>query len=126
MDDVKKLLLSTVWLSLGIAPLDGAVHLDINRILASLSPEEARKMRRKFRKMWRRYAKHDMKASKGRKAGVIAMYGMQQHHDAADVVLGPSPPSRRQKINRKRRVAGGIIQEFVFGDALRKNSESKV
>lgn len=40
----------------GIAPIDDPHH-DFNRILAGLTPEEARRAKRKFRKLWRRLAR---------------------------------------------------------------------
>lgn len=114
MNEVNKLLMSTMWLTLGIAPLE-KTQLDVNRMLASLPPEEARVMRRKFRKLWRRYAKLDMKTAKRavQRNAVINSMGLKVDHP--DFGSVPQVPTRRQKLNRKRRVANGLQREILNG-----------
>lgn len=61
-------------LDAGLAPHDPGMYankdpvLEIHRILASLPPEEKKKLIRKFRKMWRKaYKIQDMTWRKGKK-----------------------------------------------------------
>lgn len=112
MNDVNKLLMSTMWLTLGIAPLEN-VRLDVNKMLSSLSHEEARIMRRKFRKLWRRYAKLDIKAAKrtAEKSSIVNYMGLKADQHA--IGLAPQSPTRKQKLNRKRRVAAGLESEIL-------------
>jgi hypothetical protein len=56
-DQLTKLKIQIEFLNQGIVPVgeEGApAWYDINRILADLPSEEARRMKRKFRKLWRR------------------------------------------------------------------------
>ena len=73
----------------GIVPLE-KTHHDFNRILASLPPEEARAMKRKFRKLWRKVAK--AKPTKNSRLKRIT------------TGLGTANPTRSQKNNRKHAV----------------------
>lgn len=60
-NDIERFLKQCVAFNNGIAPLDdvwSASH-DYNRILASMPPEEAKKMKRKFRKLWRKLAPNE-------------------------------------------------------------------
>lgn len=54
--DVELFLRQCVALNNGIAPFedDWSSSLDYNRVLASLPKDEATKMKRKFRKLWRK------------------------------------------------------------------------
>lgn len=59
IDPIQKLKLQIEFMNTGIVPLSwnnnssAFPYFDINRILAGLPPEEARAMKRKFRKLWR-------------------------------------------------------------------------
>lgn len=53
---IRKIVEDAVFMSAGIAPIASSTD-DANRSLASLPLGEARAMRRKFRKMWRKAAK---------------------------------------------------------------------
>lgn len=47
-------LVDGMMLEMGVVPIRaGDIDRDVNRALASLSPEEARRMRRRWRKLWR-------------------------------------------------------------------------
>ena len=65
----------------GVAPIEDFGH-DFNRILASHPPEEARRLKRKFRKLWRTAAKKEK--GHARRCG-----------------LGAEEPTKSQKRNRK-------------------------
>ena len=98
MDPLRKIISDSVYHSLGIVPIEWAGH-DINKVLASLPPDEARKMRRKFRKLWRKFAK---KPAKGRSHKYIEQLG-----------LGAPEPTRRQKTSRKQEVGFRVILDVV-------------
>ena len=73
----------------GIVPLE-KLHHDFNRILASLPEEEARVMKRKFRKLWRKVAMKKNTAHSRLKRTTTG--------------LGNPKPTRSQKNNRKHAV----------------------
>jgi hypothetical protein len=97
MDIVKKLMRDTVIAEAGIIPIR-ATPIDMNREMASLTPEEQRVAKRKFRKMWRRAAKRAMReARNGRDAGRVADRLGFAH-------CGGVAPTKRQQLNRKSAV----------------------
>ena len=51
--DVDRALISSVMFQLGILPME-RTDLDMRRALTQLQPEEARTLKRKFRKLWRK------------------------------------------------------------------------
>ena len=52
---VEDIFLRISMLEAGLVPLTGAnLNYDVNKALADLPPDEARKMKRKFRKLWRK------------------------------------------------------------------------
>ncbi len=53
MDPVRRFLAHLAMFEEGLVPYE-VFYSDINRSLSSVSPEDARKMRRKFRKIWRK------------------------------------------------------------------------
>lgn len=97
MDPLRKIFIETAYHTLGIVPI-GWTGNDINKVLAALPPDEARVMRRKFRKMWRKAAKN---ARKGRSKAV------------AQMGLGETQPTRRHKTVRKQEVSVRIIMDYV-------------
>lgn len=83
-----------------LAPTSAEAWHDMNRILESMPPEEARIAKRKFRKLWRAAAKAELRNKKvkrncGRKT-------------AASLGLGVVEPKRSHKNMRKWRVAREI------------------
>ena len=94
----------------GIAPLGNVMAHDMNRVLSTISPEEARVMKRKFRKLWRKIAKERIRQSPGESMGKSMVMRSLGFHPQADSV---SPPSRRQKLNRKLAVSEYIHKTMV-------------
>lgn len=93
-DFTRDLMLTVVYNEAGIVRIDSTVH-DVNRKLASLPPEEALKMKRKFRKMWRAALKREL--AKAKKAS---------DHIALMRRAGKGMvPDKRQRTNRKALVA---------------------
>lgn len=93
-------LLETVSHELGIAPIKTIYH-DYNRILAGLSPEEARIAKRKFRRAWRKVA-NDLIEKK-----ITGRYVKQT------LGIGSDRPTRSQKNSRKTIVLGHILDKVV-------------
>lgn len=101
-----RVFIHTVMFNVGIIPMEDPGH-DVSRVLAQLSPEDARKARRKFRKLWRKEIKSEQKKSHSRDAAWIKK----------QVGQGSVKPSRSQKILRKsivyRKLWIDIIQPLV-------------
>jgi len=103
-----------LFLEKGVVPMSGQPktmsapwHFDMNKILAALSPEEARVMRRKFRKMWRKAA-----------ASLEKRNGRTARRTLRDIGFHEGAPKKAQKNSRKT---------LVFGKAWRKiNNETKL
>lgn len=96
-DEILKMRLTIEYMEMGIVPIghDGApIWNDVNRILASLPPQEAREMRRKFRKEWRTLVKKSTRhgGKKGRRLG-------------RETGLGEAIPNRNRKLSRKQLVS---------------------
>jgi len=56
LKEVERALVHSVMFSAGILPMEKTT-LDMRRALQQLPPEEARALKRKFRKLWRKAAK---------------------------------------------------------------------
>jgi hypothetical protein len=83
----------------GIVPLERNHH-DFNRILASLPPDDARAMKRKFRKLWRKVARN--KQAKNTRLKHITSG------------LGNQNPTRTHKNNRKHMVYAHLWLESAM------------
>ena len=99
----------------GIVPLEVAT-MDVGRALKDLSPEDARKMKRKFRKMWRKLArqassrtKSEVELAPARTIGKNCDPGLIQ-----DASKKGHKPSKRAKLRRKELVQGYILRERVY------------
>lgn len=99
-DIVTMFLMETVFHEAGLAPIK-TIHHDYNRILADLSPEEARIAKRKFRKLWRRTAKYLIEKK------INGRYMKQT------LGIGAERPTRSQKNTRKTIVLGHVLDKVV-------------
>jgi len=95
---VEKILMQNVYLTAGVVPID-SVYADVNKALQGLSPAEQRKMKRKFRKMWRKLAR-------ARRAG-------QPTYARRSLGLGSREPTKVMKKNRKHEVKMHIYTKVV-------------
>ena len=90
----KKILIDMKMIDMGIAP-ESSGH-KLNKMLMSLSPEERRRVKRKFRKIWKKMCKEDPEISES-------------------VGLGTRKPTDNHKRNRRawvrRKVSQKILQE---------------
>lgn len=99
----------------GIVPLELAT-MDVGRALKDLSPEDARKMKRKFRKMWRKLARQATARTKA-EVELAAPIAIGKNCDPAlvkDVSKKGHKPSKRAKMRRKELVQGYIMRERVY------------
>lgn len=99
-DDI---VITSVFLQEGIVPLT-AERRDINRALAGISPDDQRKMKRRFRKLWRKAARAELNNahSEAAKKSIINRYGMRS-----------GSPNRSEKNNRKDLVRRVMQDEKV-------------
>jgi hypothetical protein len=93
MDEGRKIIEDSLFMSMGIAPIRG-VPDDMNKVLNNLPPDEVRRMKRKFRKLWRKFAKHPH-AAEPRSVHLWVTQGMG---------LGDPSPTRSAKVKRKAEV----------------------
>ena len=99
---------------LGIVPLSGVpIHHDVNKILTGLPRDEARKMRRKFRKLWRT-------AVRQRNTNNAPTF---KKYVASISGLGSPKPDKRNKSNRKLAVSRHIEETHVA--QMRQNAGFK-
>lgn len=105
MSSFFNLKLQIEFMNKGIVPLgaEGAdCWQDINKVLAALPPAEARKMKRKFRKEWRRLVKRELNHG-----------GKKGRQEARVTGLGLTTPTRSHKNNRKHKVMF-VVRKKLF------------
>jgi hypothetical protein len=107
VDEVFKLKLQIEFMNRGLVPLGmlcgGApIHFDINKLISELSPAEARAMRRKFRKEWRRIVKQ--KVRRGGKEGKSTAHMLG---------FGLDEPKRKHKESRKQKVYHELSRKLL-------------
>jgi hypothetical protein len=94
-------LIMEVYLSAGVYPNMVSIH-DVNRNLRELPPDEARRMRRKFRKLWR-------KARRGKVHNLS--YGSQYRTVMHNLGWPGKTPDRSQMWFRKAAVKDMLLLE---------------
>lgn len=102
--DVDRALIQTVMFENGILPMERTT-LDMRRALDQLPPEEARVLRRKFRKLWRRAMQEEVgtgSRSVHRQAVAKQRYGVGKH-----------VPSRAERNARKQLVFDRLWKELI-------------
>ena len=90
---LNQMLRDAACIELGIVPLNHNIHDGIKQRLDAMPPDEARKMKRKFRKLWRKIAKKQCLSE--------------------SVGLGKPDASSGQRRFRKSLVRGEIERNFV-------------
>jgi hypothetical protein len=96
MSPIERSLLRLLMLDKGIVPMDGT-PFDANRTLAELPADEARAMKRKFRKLWRKAMKAQKEGNPFRWPGPLVSNG--------------STPSRQQRQHRKLVVTNSLLND---------------
>lgn len=104
LKDHERAVLTALMFERGLIPIDNTSH-DMSRALDQLTPEDARKLKRKFRKVWRRLARQEA-LKMGRKEPET---WMKQRYGA-----GKTNPSRVDREARKR-----AVQEHFYRDLTR-------
>jgi len=112
-DELFKLKLQIEFMNKGIVPLGlrngGApIFFDINKILAEMPPEEARKMRRKFRKLWRQIVTKELRHG-----------GKKGRQTAKAVGHASKIPDKKFKNNRKHMIFAAVVKK-VTNEELKK------
>lgn len=105
--DVDKALVHHVMFSEGIVPIEQVEH-DIRRTLKNVTPEEARKLKRKFRKLWRKIAKSQLNAEKNSSRFAALKASADRH-----LGKGKRVPSRWERTERKRLVFNALWHDKV-------------
>ena len=118
MNNLQDFVESLIYHQLGIVPLSYDDR-DINRILASLPPEEALQMKRKFRKLWRKASviKPPSPTKWGR--AYATRYKEQMGY-------GEAEPTKKQKRNRKwgvmrnAKIKANSMLNHVSGESVKE------
>lgn len=98
--DIDRIMINTVMMEEGIVPiLDPS--LDMRRALSTLSPEDARKAKRKFRKMWRKALKQ------------IVADGKSSYRNVT-LGKGKKVPSKAERLQRKQVVLNKLWEDCIF------------
>lgn len=118
MNELQDAVTFLTYHQLGIVPLSYD-EKDINRILSSLPPDEAKKMRRKFRKLWRKASK--IKPPSNSKLG--RLYAVRYKEQMG---YGEAEPTKKQKRNRKwgvmrnaKIMANSMLQQ-ISGESVKE------
>ena len=93
MNNLQELVEALIYHQLGIVPLSYDDR-DINRVLSSLPADEARLMKRKFRKLWRKESNYQPPSHTKLGRQFATRYKAQSGH-------GEAEPTKAQKRNRK-------------------------
>lgn len=101
MKDNERALMMAAMFESGVIPITDANNVmhDFKRVLNQLPPDEALKLKRKFRKVWRKLAKSKNSTEERNKA----VYG-----------LGAINPSRSQRRTRKE-----LVYKYFFNSVVR-------
>lgn len=112
--DVDRAFIQAVMFQLGILPIE-KTHLDMRRALKQLSPEEARTLKRKFRKLWRKAMRAEIgngpKTRETRERIAKQKYGVGKH-----------VPSRSERTARKQLVFDVLWEQVI--EPMLKNFEN--
>jgi hypothetical protein len=96
LNQLEKILMQNLYITAGLAPCTD-VFQDMTKMLSTLSVDEQRKAKRKFRKMWRKLA-----ASKSHPFYAIKSLG-----------LGSTHPTKAQKKARKWEVDVHMTRKMI-------------
>ena len=108
--EVDRAFIQTVMFQLGILPME-KTDLDMRRPLKQLSPEEARMLKRKFRKLWRKAMRAEI--GNGRSANV------REETAKARYGVGKHVPSRTQR-NARKQLVFNVLWESVIEPMLKR------
>lgn len=98
LTEAERMFTHAVMFKEGIVPMENP-HMDIRRALAGVDPEEARKLKRKFRKLWRSLRKSDPGLKKQANQKYVAPKVMGE--EAEKVAVAQVKPTKAEKLQRK-------------------------
>lgn len=102
MNNILELFQTMLFHNVGVVPITlKSMHFDYNRILANLPPDEARKMKRKFRKMWRKHLR-------SYSLGIVSPHLIEAVRPYG---FGENAPSKLQKYRRKKFVYNQVTKQ---------------
>lgn len=104
--DVDRAFIQAVMFELGILPMEKTT-LDMKRALSQLSDDEARQLKRKFRKMWRKAMRKEVGNPKGRNAAT------KESAAKSRLGVGKHIPSRAERNARKQLVFDQVWKELI-------------
>jgi len=104
--DVDRAFIQTVMFELGILPIEKP-SLDMQRALKQLSAEEARQLKRKFRKLWRKAMKKEVGNPNGKRAN------LKEQATKHRLGVGKPVPSRAERNARKQLVFDQVWKEMI-------------
>lgn len=102
--DVDRAIIQAVMFQSGILPME-KTDLDMRRALQQLSPEEARVLKRKFRKLWRKAMRAEVGNGKTRTS--------KEEQQKAKLGVGKHVPSRSERNARKQLVFDKLWNEVI-------------
>lgn len=118
--DIDRTFIQYVMLNLGILPIENPKH-DMRRGLRQLPPEEARVMKRKFRKLWRKMMRAQLNDGNHRR--------LQRENIKTKFGVGKRVPSRNASTARKILVFTQLWESHIepmimnFENILDRSSE---
>ena len=115
--EIDRLLINTVMFDADILPME-RTDLDMRRALSQLPAEEAHKLKRKFRKMWRKAMKAEI-AGAGPSNRAVPEKMLKQRLGA-----GKALPSRAERNARKQLVFDSLWKE-VIEPVLKKFNDTR-
>jgi hypothetical protein len=104
--DVDRAFIHSIMFELGILPMEKTT-LDMKRVLEQLDADEARQLKRKFRKLWRKAMKKEVGSPKGKRAETKEHVAKQRYG------VGKPVPSRSERNARKQLVFDQIWKEII-------------
>jgi hypothetical protein len=104
--DVDRAFIHAVMFESGIIPMEKTT-LDMRRALQQLDPEEARTLKRKFRKLWRKAMKQEIGDPKSKRADVKETAAKQKYG------VGKHVPSRTERNARKQLVFDQMWEQYI-------------
>jgi len=101
---VDRAIIHNVMFQMEILPME-KTNLDMRRALSQLPPEEARALKRKFRKLWRKAMKAEFRTGRGRAASEEFM--------KKKLGVGKRVPSKGERTARKQLVFDSLWNDFI-------------
>lgn len=103
---VDKAFIHSIMFEMGVLPIEDPT-LDMRVPLRQMTPEEARVIKRKFRKLWRKCMKQEIGSPKGKTAEARALAAQRK------LGVGKHVPSRAERLERKRLVFKRVWDECI-------------